>query len=547
MYRMFYRLMCAAALLAACSTLSAPTFSQPVTSEAEFSPRSVGQGPHKLLIIRGAYMIDGLGGPPQGPIVITVQGNRITGITTEARAPASEDPAGATVIDASGKYILPGFINGHGHLHSVESGEAGRGPAVPAQYVAKLWLSHGITSVRELGNGLGANWLVDVARRAEKNEILSPRIYAYPAFGARTSGEPITTPAQAREFVEDMADAGAHGIKFFGASPRILSAAFDEAQKQGLRTTMHHEQVSVVDANVVDTSGFGLDAMEHWYGLPEALFEDRIVQDYSPDYVYQDEQDRFGEAGKLWAQAAAPYSEHWNTVMETLLERDFHITPTFSIYIANRDWMRSRRAEWHDTYTLPAMWDFFRPSLIAHGSYWFDWTQENELDWSENFQLWMTFVNEYKNRGGLVGVGEDAGFIYSTHGFGYVKELELLREAGFHPLEVIRSATFVNAQILGVEEDLGTIEIGKLADMIIVPENPLRNFKTLYGTGHPILDRETGEVYRVGGVETVIKDGIVYDAVAMRAEIEAEVAADKAAKGIPPGPMPIVTDQSETD
>ena len=99
-------------------------------------------------------MIDGLGGPAQGPMVITVEGNRIASIQPASRAPAERDPEGAHVIDATGKYIMPGFINGHGHLHSVVSGEAGRGPTVPAQYIAKLWLAHGITSVREVGLSL---------------------------------------------------------------------------------------------------------------------------------------------------------------------------------------------------------------------------------------------------------------------------------------------------------------------------------------------------------------------------------------------------------
>jgi imidazolonepropionase-like amidohydrolase len=152
----------------------------------------------------------------------------------------------------------------------------------------------------------------------------------------------------------------------------------------------------------------------------------------------------------------------------------------------------------------------------------------------------MTFINDYKNHGGKVGVGEDAGYIYSTYGFGFVQELELLREAGFQPLEVIRAATLDGARILGAAAEIGSIQVGKKADLLIVGENPLANFKTLYATGHIRLDPATNKPARVGGVETVVKDGVVYDAKALALEVRAMVAAEKARSGIPAGPMPIV-------
>ncbi len=535
----------AVAVLAVCLGLIlsiGASAAQAPLSDEDFPARDRGEGPYDRLIIDGGILIDGLGGPPQGPTVITVEKDRITSIRIKRPGDEAPEPTESVrVVDASGKYILPGLINAHGHIHSVAGGERGWGGAVPSDYIGKLWLAHGITAVREVGNGRSTDWVMDVTRRASANEITLPRIYPHIRFATRRTGQEITTPDQARRYIRTIAQAGAHGVKFFGAPKRILAAAFDEAKALGLRTTMHHEQTAVVEANVLATSGLGLNSMEHWYGLPEALFTDRIVQDYSPDYIYQNEQDRFGEAGQLWAQAAPQGTPRWRTVMDTLLERDFHIVPTFTIYIANRDWMRARRAEWHDEYTMPALWDFFRPSLQAHGSYWFDWTQRRELDWAENFRLWMTFINEYKNRGGLVGVGEDAGYIYSTYGFGLIRELELLEEAGFHPLEVVRAATLINARILGVDDQIGSVEVGKKADLVIVPENPLQNFKTLYATGHIRLDEETGEVVRVGGVEATVKDGIIYDGETLRADIRAMVAAAKQARGIAPGPMPIVT------
>src|SRR3546814_10567449 len=97
--------------------------------------------------------------------------------------------------------------------------------------------------------------------------------------------------------------------------------------------------------------------MYHWYWLPEAMFTDQAVQDWPTDYVNNDEQMRFGQAGRLWRQAAEPGSEPWNRVMETLLERDFVLSPTFTAYLTSRDFMRMSRAAWHDEYTLPSLWD----------------------------------------------------------------------------------------------------------------------------------------------------------------------------------------------
>jgi imidazolonepropionase-like amidohydrolase len=137
----------------------------------------------------------------------------------------------------------------------------------------------------------------------------------------------------------------------------------------------------------------------------------------------------------------------------------------------------------------------------------------------------MQFVNEYKNKGGRVTAGSDSGFIYQLYGFGYIRELELLREAGFHPLEVIRAATLKGAEALGMDQQIGSIEVGKYADMVILKENPLANLKVLYGTGTIKLD-ENNEAVRVGGVDFTIKDGIVYDAKRLLSDVKAIV--DKA-------------------
>ena len=108
------------------------------------------------------------------------------------------------------------------------------------------------------------------------------------------------------------------------------------------------------------------------------------------------------------------------------------------------------------------------------------------------------------------------------YGFAYIRELELLREAGFHPLEVIRAATLNGAEALGMDDEIGSIEVGKKADLVIIEENPLQNLKVLYGTGAIKLTEEN-EVIRAGGVKYTIKDGIIYDAKQLLKDVKAIV------------------------
>lgn len=490
----------------------APAAAQQNVAEAPNRPAGEGAGPFRRLVIMGANMIDGTGAPMQGPVDIVIEGNRIRqirsagapGVPRQRPAPTDADH----VIDATGMYVLPGFVDLHAHTGGGQQG-------TPAEYVYKLWLAHGVTTIREPGSGNGVDWTLRARERSARNEITAPRMFAYIRPGSGWEGGPIDTPAKAREYVRWAKQRGADGFKLGSYDPDIMAALLDEARKNGLGTQAHLAQTGVARMNVLDAARLGLGSMEHWYGLPEALFADRTIQDYPYDYNYSDEYHRFAHAGRLWKQAAKPGSEKWNDVMNELLDLRFVLDPTLTIYEANRDVMRARNADWHERYTLPSLWQFYQPSRTAHGSYWFDWTTQDEIEWKNNFRIWMQFLNEYKNRGGRVCTGSDSGFIYKLYGFDYIRELELLQEAGFHPLEVIRAATLCGAETLmepsGEKPEFGILRVGNLADLIIVPENPLHNLKVLYGTGTLRLN-EAGEVVRVGGVRYTIKDGIVYDA-----------------------------------
>ena len=497
-----------------------------------------GEGPFERLVIRGVTMIDGTGAPPMGPVDLVIENNRIrefrsVGYPKVAIREAGRPAKGTKEIDATRMYVMPGFVDCHGHIGGVAQG-------TPAEYVYKLWMAHGVTTVRDPGSMNGVDWTIKERERSAQNKIVAPRLFVYVTPGNGWDKGAITSPELAYEYVQWAKAKGVDGFKIIGGiplfDPEIFGAIVGGARALKLGTTTHLAQLGVARLNILQAARWGLGSMEHWYGLPEALFADRVVQDFPLDYNYNDESHRFGEAGRLWKQAAAPGSKKWNEVMDELIKLGFTLDPTMTIYEASRDLMRSMRAEWHDKYTLPSLWKFYTPSREAHGSYWFNWTTQDEIEWKNNYRLWMTFINEYKNRGGRVTTGSDSGFIYKTYGFEYIREFELLQEAGFHPLEVIRAATYNGASLLSEQQgrklEFGLIRPGYLADLVVTTENPLANFKTLYGTGALKLNDQTNQPERVGGVKYTIKDGIVYDAKRLLADVEKMVAeAKKSAAG----------------
>ncbi len=234
---------------------------------------------------------------------------------------------------------------------------------------------------------------------------------------------------------------GVDGLKLGSIDPDIMAALLDEAKKLNLGSTAHLDQMGVARMNARDASRLGLGTLTHYYGLFEALLKDYTVQPFPVNQNYNDEQHRFGQVARLWDKIHPRGSEPWNALIKEWVDRKFIIDPTMTIYSAGRDVMRMRNADWHEKYTLPSLWEFYQPNRNAHGAYWFYWTTEDEIQWKRFYQVWMSFLNDFKNAGGRVTTGSDSGFIYQTYGFGYILEFEMLQEAGFHPLEVIRSAT----------------------------------------------------------------------------------------------------------
>ena len=492
-----------------------------------------GDGPYRKLVIRAAMVIPGHGAPPVGPADIVIEGNRIASVemagTPSLPLKSGREPRDADrEIDGTGMYVFPGFVDTHGH-----NGDPQKAPN--ASYGYKLWLAHGVTSVRGVPFYFG-----DVAQtigdrsRSRANTIVAPRLFPYAALGDAWSGGAIDSPETARQWIRWAARQGFEGVKLFNSdSPAVSAAALDEARKLKMGSIAHLGQSGVARFNARDAGRAGLGTVTHFYGHFESLVKDRRLPGYPPDYNMADEQSRFGDVPLIAGQIVDQGGAEWSAYLREQLEHGVVFNPTLNIYSASRDVMRARNADWQEKYTLPSLWDFFQPSRDNHGSYWYDWTTSREIAWRKFYGPYMGLMNDYKNMGGLVTAGSDPGFIYQSWGFSYIGELEMLQEAGFSPLEVMQAATYNGALEIyrpkGIEPPIGSIEPGKLADLVIAPENPLQNFKTLYGTGFERVGPD-GKVQRVGGVKYTIKDGIVYDAQRLLADVAAMVEAQKQAR-----------------
>jgi imidazolonepropionase-like amidohydrolase len=482
--------------------------------------RREGDGPFTRLIVRGVTLIDGTGGPPRGPVDIVIEQNRITNIAA-AGTPglpmndSTRRPRGAArEIQAAGMYVIPGLVDLHVHQGTKQK-------APDSEYYNKLWLAHGITSVRGVPF---ASWDYSIKEKARsaKNEITAPRYVVYQRPGTGWDKGAIRTPQMAREWVQWLAANGGDGLKVGAERPDIMAALMDEAKKQGLGTTAHLQQTGVAQMNAEDATRNGLQTITHFYGLFEAMYDNHDVQPWPVDMNYNDEQWRFAQVARQWS-LVTPRGEKWNTLLKNLKERDVTLDPTMVAYLTGRDMYHHMYAPWHEKYTLPTLWDYYAPSRSNHGSYWFYWTTADEVAWRNFFRVWMMFLNDYKNMGGRVTASSDAGFIYNTPGFSTIQEMELLQEAGFHPLEVVRAATYHAAETLNknakTQVEYGSVQVGMLADLAVVEMNPLENLKSLYGTGALKLDDRTGKASYVGGVRWTIKDGIVYDAKKLLADV----------------------------
>jgi imidazolonepropionase-like amidohydrolase len=478
---------------------------------------------YRRLLIRNAMVIYGNAKPPYGPLDIVLQ----DGLIAEIRPTGARQPDADAVIDATGKYVMPGIINTHMHWHEERAG----GIPQPIQYERNLYLASGVTTAREVGGNTAKTkqW------RDESNahKIIAPRILMWnrPNLGRNR------TPDEIRAGVRQAKADGFDGLKIGGLDRDQLEALLDEAKKQNLCTTTH---IAVEETTAKDYVDLGVCSIEHFYGVGDAALDG--LQDFPAATNMSNEIHRFGRAGELYGQANR---QKLMEFVEYMAEKKVGWSPTMSIYEASRDILRNQNFPWYKDYLHPSMEEYFKASMTNHGSYFFGWTTAQEAKWKDMYRVWGDALRHFGLKGGLITTGDDAGYIWSLYGFGVIRELELHEEAGFHPLEVLQHATWNGAQMVGLADRLGKVRQGWVADVLVVNGNPVENLRLLnpYGTDvmkvngkvvsnyTPLTAEDKVENVRGGGIEWTIKDGIPYHVPTLMKEVKDMVAKDRAGRG----------------
>ncbi len=511
----------------------------PLLTSSDFG--DLAAGPYDSLVIRGAMVIPGHGGPPAGPYDIVIEGNTIASMTpfdpvAAARRGDTERATGDRIIDATGMYVMPGMIDLHMHL---------RKEPMEIEYVYYLKLAHGVTTLVPAADR-GLDEALAEAARAAANEILAPRMFPIFNWGATTERprEEKEDPAKSAEIAREMVDKGAHVVSLGSVTwdQELFGAVARGVWEAGGITTIHLPPSTNAVVNAVDAACAGATMIEHHYAYAESAL-DRQVQDFARDYSFNDENARFRHAGKVWLEAGlTARARLLGGVAQQLVDCGVTMLPTRVVYEANRDIIRAQSLPWHEKYTHQALIEWNLPNPAFHGSYHYDWTSDDEFYWTYAFDLWGDLIYEFSKRGGRVAYGTDDNYIWATPGFSNVRELQLLRESGLHNLEVIQAATLNSARTLR-QDRLGLVRPGYLADLIIVDGNPAYNLRFLYSFGALRLD-EAGEMIRTRGIVHTIKDGVVVENARLMEEVAAMVAKSK--QGVEPSVVeqPFVRDPS---
>ena len=432
-----------------------------------------------VIALTHVRVIDGTGSAPKDDRTIVIAGGRIQSVGDAAKATV---PGDAKVLDLHGYTVIPGLVGMHDHLFYPAGGGWFRemGFSFP-----RLYLASGVTAIRTTG-GLETYTDIEIKKQIDSGKAPGPKIHIT---GPYLEGEgsfavqmhALTGPDDARKTVAFWAEEGATSFKAYMFITRAeLGAAIEEAHKRGLKVTGHLCSVTFREA-----AALGIDDLEH--GL---LVDTDFVPDKKPDVC--------PPTGPAVKQLADKIDINGAEVQQTIRELVAHrvavtsTLPVFEMLLPDRPSLQQRML---DTLSPDARATFLANKVRVGDPALLRQRYATETSpWPVLLKKEMEFERAFEQAGGLLLAGEDpTGIGGVLAGFGDQREVELLVEAGFTPVEAIRISTLNGAQFLGEADRIGSIAPGKQADLVVIHGDPSAN----------IADVEK--------VETVFKDGIGYD------------------------------------
>ena len=394
-----------------------------------------------VVALTHATVLDGTGSPARRDQTIVIRDGRIAAV---GDASSVQVPQGARVIDAAGHTVIPGMVGLHDHLYYTAAG----GRSAQLGFTApRLYLGSGVTTVRTTGSR-NAYAEINLRHEIEAGREVGPRIHItapYITGGAgATSMTLLNSPEEARRFVSYWAAEGATWLKAYTNIRRAeLGAAIEEAHRQGIKVTGHICSVSFTEA--VD---LGIDNIEHGLLTNTDYDPDKVPDECSPNAVVR-------------SGSVDPASPEVQATFRKMIENDVPMTSTLAVYEL---FVPGRPTK--DARSLEAMAPEVRESYLA---------ARRQIDESgqgislQAFRNAMAYERAFVEAGGLLAAGVDpTGNGGALPGYGDQRNYELLREAGFTPEETVRIVSANGAAVLGLGDDLGTVEAGKLADLVLL-------------------------------------------------------------------------------
>jgi imidazolonepropionase-like amidohydrolase len=430
------------------------------------------QGSEDSLIITNITVIDAAQGKREGQTIVVKDGI-IREVGPSDKVTSSES---GEIIDGTGKYIIPGLWDAHVHFTFI----GGSGPAM-----MKLFTAYGISGVRDTGGKLDSvlywrNYAEKMGNHAPMVKIAGPLLDGVPTVynGSAPSRPPLgvgaMNPEEGIKLVDEMAAAKVDLLKAYEMlTPETFSAITERARHHGLKVTGHVP----LSMNVIEAANAGLNSMEHMRNLEMSCtsFTDslQLVR------LKMLEKGSKMEGGVLRSNihsAQRSYSfdhqddEVRDEVLSVLASQDVWQIPTLGI-VCGRLKRHFADPEWVAGYEV--MPEPVRSQWVEASATFADNTEGGTPD---AFGQWgLDMISHLKNKGIKIMAGTDTPIYYLTPGQSLHYELELLVEGGLTPLEAIESATLRPAEYFGMEGKHGTIEKGKVADLLILDADPIES------------------------------------------------------------------------